>query len=40
MDYKAKEAYFLDWGYVSEYSPTDKHPMVVVSWDEAAAYCE
>jgi len=29
-----------DWSKVGKYSPTDKHPMIYVSWDDAVAYCE
>ena len=28
------------WSYVSEYSPTDKHPIIYVSWNDAQAYCK
>jgi len=28
------------WAKVYEYSPTDKHPMIFVSWFDATAYCE
>ena len=27
-----------DWNAVNEYSPTDGHPIVFVSWDDAVAY--
>ncbi len=29
-----------DWKKVAKYSPTDQHPMVLVSWSDAAAYVE
>lgn len=29
-----------NWGGISKYSPTDKHPIIYVSWDDAVAYCE
>ena len=28
------------WDDVAKYSPTDKHPMILVSWFDATAYCE
>ncbi|MBI1925884.1 formylglycine-generating enzyme family protein [Candidatus Poribacteria bacterium] len=28
-----------DWKRVAEYSPTDQHPMINVSWYDATAYC-
>ncbi len=28
------------WGAVAEYSPTDQHPMIYVSWHDAAAYAQ
>jgi len=28
------------WGQVYEYSPTDKHPMIKVSWHDATAYAK
>ena len=30
----------IDWGDVSEYSPSDKHPMIYVSWHDAPAYAK
>ena len=30
----------IDWNDVSEYSPSDKHPMIVVSWHDATAYAK
>ena len=30
----------INWNEVYEYSPTDKHPMVYVSWHDAKAYAE
>ncbi|MDP6751474.1 MAG: SUMF1/EgtB/PvdO family nonheme iron enzyme [Candidatus Poribacteria bacterium] len=30
----------IDWNDVSEYSPGDKHPMIYVSWHDAAAYAK
>ena len=30
----------IDWGDVSEYSPSDKHPMIYVSWHDAKAYAK
>ena len=30
----------IDWDDVSEYSPSDKHPMIYVSWHDAAAYAK
>ena len=30
----------IDWGDVSEYSPSDKHPMIYVSWHDATAYAK
>ena len=35
-----KPAKPIDWDDVSEYSPTDEHPMVHVSWFDAAAYAK
>ena len=35
-----KPAKPIDWGDVSEYSLTDEHPMVHVSWFDAAAYAK
>jgi len=29
-----------DWSRVSEYAPTDEHPMIYVSWHDAAAYAQ
>jgi len=29
-----------DWGKVSGFSPTDKHPMIYVSWHDAMAYAK
>ena len=30
----------IDWEELYEYSPTDEHPMIYVSWFDARAYCE
>ena len=30
----------IDWGNISEYSPSDKHPMIYVSWHDATAYAK
>ncbi|MDP6592286.1 MAG: SUMF1/EgtB/PvdO family nonheme iron enzyme [Candidatus Poseidoniia archaeon] len=30
----------FDWEGVSEYSPSNKHPMIHVSWDDATAYAK
>ncbi len=35
-----KPAKPIDWDDVSKYSPTDEHPMVHVSWFDAAAYAK
>ena len=35
-----KPAEPIDWNDVSEYSPSDKHPMIVVSWHDATAYAK
>ena len=35
-----KPAEPIDWDNVSEYSPSDKHPMIVVSWHDATAYAK
>ena len=37
-DYEPKEP--IDWEEFYEYSPTDKHPMIFVTWHDATAYCE
>jgi len=29
-----------DWSGVSKYSPTNNHPIIYVSWDDAQAYCK
>jgi len=36
--YKPEE--LIDWAELYTYSPTDKHPMILVSWFDATAYCE
>ena len=33
-------AYEGNWNEVAKYSPTDKHPMIWVTWDNAAAYAK
>ena len=30
----------IDWNEVYEYSPTEKHPMIYVSWHDATAYAK
>ena len=35
-----KPAKPIDWDDVSEYSPSDKHPMIYVSWHDATAYAK
>merc|ERR1712098_744721 len=30
----------IDWDNVSKYSPSDKHPMIMVNWHEATAYAK
>ena len=30
--------YFINWNRVYEYSPTEKHPMIYVTWHDATAY--
>jgi len=30
----------IDWEELYEYSPTDEHPMIYVTWFDAQAYCE
>ena len=30
----------IDWDDVAEYSPSDKHPMIYVSWHDATAYAK
>jgi formylglycine-generating enzyme required for sulfatase activity len=37
-DYKPDEP--IDWDNVSKYSPTEKHPMIYVSWHDATAYAK
>ena len=40
-DYKVEDPNDpIDWGNVSEYSPSDKHPMIYVSWHDAPAYAK
>ncbi len=29
-----------DWNFVAEFSPTDNHPIIYVSWHDAAAYAQ
>ena len=36
--YKPEE--LIDWAELYTYSPTDDHPMILVSWFDATAYCE
>ena len=36
--YKPKKP--IDWNEVYKYSPTDKHPMIYVSWFDATAYAK
>ena len=36
--YKPDEA--INWNQVYEYSPTEKHPMIYVSWHDATAYAK
>ena len=33
-------AEFIDWNKVYKYSPTDKHPMIYVTWHDATAYAK
>ena len=35
-----KPVEFIDWNKVYKYSPTDEHPMIYVTWHDAAAYAE
>ena len=40
-DYKVEDSDDpIDWGDVSEYSPSDKHPIIYVSWHDARAYAK
>ena len=35
-----KPAELIDWNKVYKYSPTDKYPMILVSWHDATAYAK
>ena len=35
-----KPAELIDWSKVYKYSPTDKYPMILVSWHDATAYAK
>jgi len=35
-----KPAVSINWNQVDEYSPTDRHPMIYISWHDAAAYAK
>ena len=35
-----KPVELIDWNKVYKYSPTDKHPMIYVTWHDATAYAE
>lgn len=37
---KATGYHAPNWSSVSEYSPTDKHPIIDVSWEHAQTYCK